>query len=82
AGVEVKDINSLINRFQDAQKMMKRAQLGGGMPGFGGATFVKQQKKQKPGKGARRSGNPAKRALEEKGIKIDQEDQMGSGFKL
>ncbi|MEY2827870.1 MAG: hypothetical protein RLZZ183_989, partial [Actinomycetota bacterium] len=53
-----------------------------GMPGFGGATFVKQQKKQKPGKGARRSGNPAKRALEEKGIKIDQEDQMGSGFKL
>ena len=82
AGVEVKDINSLINRFQEAQKMMKRARLGGGMPGFGGATFVKPQKKQKPGKGARRSGNPAKRALEEKGIKIDQEDQMGTGFKL
>ncbi len=82
SGVEVKDINSLINRFQEAQKMMKRAQAGGGIPGFGGPTFVKQQKKQKPGKGARRSGNPAKRALEEKGIKVNQEDEMGSGFNL
>ena len=82
AGVEVKDINSLINRFLEAQKMMKRAQQGGGMPGFGGASFVKQQKKQKPGKGARRSGNPAKRALQEKGIKLENSDEMGSGFNL
>jgi signal recognition particle subunit SRP54 len=82
AGCEVKDINSLINRFSEAQKMMKRAQAGGGIPGMGGQTFVKQKQKQKPGKGAKRSGNPAKRALQEQGIKLPEENEMGSGFNL
>jgi signal recognition particle subunit SRP54 len=82
AGCEVKDINSLINRFSEAQKMMKRAQAGGGIPGMGGQTFVKQKQKQKPGKGAKRSGNPAKRALQEQGIKLSDENEMGSGFNL
>jgi len=82
AGCEVKDVNSLINRFLEAQKMMKRAQAGGSMPGMGGQTFVKQKPKQKPGKGAKRSGNPAKRALQEQGIKLPDENEMGSGFNL
>jgi signal recognition particle subunit SRP54 len=82
AGAEVKDINSLITRFLEAQKMMKRAQQGGSIPGMPSNTFVKQQKKQKPGKGAKRSGNPAKRALEDQGIKINPEDELGSGFNL
>ncbi len=82
AGVEVKAINTLINNFLNAQKMMKRAQAGGGMPGFGGATFKKPQQKQKPGKGAKRSGNPAKRALQEQSHEIEPADEMGSGFKL
>ena len=82
AGCEVKDINSLINRFSEAQKMMKRAQAGGGIPGVGGQTFVKQKSKPKPGKGAKRSGNPAKRALQAQGIQLPEQNEMGSGFNL
>ena len=49
---------------------------------MGVQTFVKQKQKQKPGKGAKRSGNPAKRALQEQGIKLPEENEMGSGFNL
>ena len=81
AGVQVSEVNSLIKRFSEAQKMMKRAQTTGSIPGVPTANFNKQKQKQKPKKGARRSGNPAKRALEEKGLTVPTEE-YGSTFKL
>jgi len=67
AGVEVRDVNDLVNRFTEARKMMHSmgAMMGGGMPGGAQAGGRKQQTRQqaKKGKGGKRvSGNPAKRA--------------------
>ena len=72
AGVEVSAVNQLVERFVDAQKMMKQMRAGGGMPGMPGMPGLgggkRAKAKQKPqarsGKGAKRSGNPAKRAQE------------------
>ena len=73
AGVEVSAVNQLVDRFVDAQKMMRQMRAGGGMPGMpgmpgtgGGKRAKAKQKAQvKAGKGAKRSGNPAKRAGQE-----------------
>ena len=73
SGSKVADVNNLIERFAQAQKMMKQMGKGGmpGMPGMGGLPGMgggkkskgKQPKSQKAAKGAKgRSGNPAKRA--------------------
>jgi len=70
AGVEVSAVNQLVDRFVEAQKMMRQMRNGGGMPGmpgmpgFGGGKRAKAKQKAqvKSGKGAKRSGNPAKRA--------------------
>jgi signal recognition particle subunit SRP54 len=71
AGVEVQAVNQLVDRFTEAQKMMRQMGKGGvpgmpampGMPGAGGKRSKARQKaKVKSGKGAKRSGNPAKRA--------------------
>ena len=72
SGVEVQAVNQLVDRFVDAQKMMKQMRNGGGMPGIPGMPGMpgmggkrakaKQKAVQKSGKGAKRSGNPAKRA--------------------
>jgi signal recognition particle subunit SRP54 len=76
SGSRVSDVNNLIERFGQAQKMMKQMGKGGmpGMPGMGGLPGLggmgggkkskgKQPKSQKAAKGAKgRSGNPAKRA--------------------
>lgn len=67
SGVEVSDVNSLVDRFFEARKMMSSLASGKmpgmpGMPGMGGGAARKQQQK-KPKKGGKRvSGNPAKRA--------------------
>ncbi|MDO5083176.1 MAG: signal recognition particle protein [Arachnia propionica] len=64
AGVQVSDVNNLVNRFVEARKMMERM-AGGmmpgmpGMPGGGGRSGRKQQKQHK--RGSKVSGNPAKR---------------------
>lgn len=84
SGTKVSDVNSLVDRFTAAAKMMKQMSKGGmpqmpGMPamppgmggGFGGA------KKQQPQKKKSRSGNPAKRAAEESGESL----QLPGAFK-
>lgn len=60
SGTSVAEINTLVKRFGEAQKMLKR----GSIPGIGPIPGAPrgQVKKVKSGKGARRSGNPAKRA--------------------
>jgi signal recognition particle subunit SRP54 len=70
SGVTVTDVNGLLERFGQAQKMMRSLRRGGGtgipgmpaMPGMGGAKKAVKGQQRKKGK----SGNPAKRALEEK----------------
>ncbi|MGW9022143.1 signal recognition particle protein [Leucobacter chromiiresistens] len=89
SGMTVTDVNQLVQRFEQAAKMMKTVARGGvpqipGMgpvPGMGGG-----RKKQQPakGKGKRQSGNPAKRAQEAAGIaaKPAGGGQSGTGFGL
>ncbi len=72
AGRQVSDVNSLVDRFFEARKMMMSFAKGGmpgipGMPGMAGGGkrgAAKQKAAQKKGKGSRRSGNPAKAAQE------------------
>ncbi|MGG5171514.1 signal recognition particle protein [Pseudarthrobacter sp. J1738] len=68
SGVHVSEVNGLLERFSQAQKMMKKMAAGGGMPGIpgmggpGGGT-ARKNGKNAPKKKAR-SGNPAKAAQE------------------
>jgi signal recognition particle subunit SRP54 len=64
AGVEVSEVNALINRFFEARKMMSSLATGAmpGMPGMAGIPGGRRQptrSKKKGGRGV--SGNPAKR---------------------
>jgi signal recognition particle subunit SRP54 len=64
SGVSVSDVNTLINRFFEARKMMSSLAAGGvpGMPGIPGLPGPRRQPTRSKKKGARGvSGNPAKR---------------------
>ena len=77
SGVSVSAVNALLQRFEQASKMMKRmtnrAGMGGGMAGgfggFGGPGGSKKGKKGKNGKKGGKSGNPMKREAEEKALR-------------
>ena len=72
SGTQVSDVNGLIERFGEAQKMMRQMGKGGGMPampGFPGSGGGKKSKGKMPKQNIRkgkqgRSGNPAKRAVQ------------------
>jgi signal recognition particle subunit SRP54 len=88
SGSTVSDVNGLIDRFAQAQKMMKQMGKGGmpgmpGMPGFGGSkkSKGKMTKASKPAKGKSRSGNPAKRAAAESGA-VDAEAAVDEPFDI
>jgi signal recognition particle subunit SRP54 len=67
SGVHVSEVNGLLERFGQAQKMMKKMAQGGGIPGMpgmpgpGGFGGARKTAKNAPKKKAR-SGNPAKAA--------------------
>jgi signal recognition particle subunit SRP54 len=74
SGRQVSDVNSLVDRFFEARKMMLQFAKGGGMPGLPGMPGMasggkrakaKQQAKKGKGKGRRVSGNPARAAAQE-----------------
>ncbi|ADH92301.1 signal recognition particle protein [Arcanobacterium haemolyticum] len=76
SGTSVQEVNSLMDRFEQAKKMMTSMARGGGvpgmpqipgMPGKGGGYTKKQNKKAKKKSGSKkgRSGNPAKRRQQE-----------------
>ena len=75
SGMTVTDVNSLVNRFEQAAKMMKTMQKGGvpqgmpgmpaGMPGMGAMGMGGGKSKGKDKKKGSKSGNPAKRAAED-----------------
>ena len=65
SGRAISEINSLVERFSGAQKMMKQMR-NGGIPAMGGlGSMPKVVKNNPPPKKKSRSGNPAKRAAEE-----------------
>ena len=69
SGRAVSEVNSLMERFTGAQKMMKAMRSGKGMPQVPGMTgmpgMAKAPSKNQPPKKKSKSGNPAKRAQEE-----------------
>lgn len=77
SGRKVQDVNSLVDKFAAAQRMMKQMRTGKGLPpGMGmppgmampaGMGAPAQKSGQTPAKKKSKSGNPAKRAAEEKG---------------
>ena len=89
AGMTVTDVNGLVNRFEQAAKMMKTMARGGnpGLPGMpagmgiggGAGSAAGKNKKKDKGKKAGKSGNPAKRAAEIAGIDISAETPKGPG---
>jgi signal recognition particle subunit SRP54 len=87
SGTTVTDVNGLVNRFEQASKMMKTVAKGG-TPQIPGMGPVPGQKfggaKQQPKKKGSRSGNPAKRAAENAalGAKAPAGGAIGSGFGL
>ncbi len=88
SGMTVTDVNSLVQRFDQAAKMMKTVARGGvpNIPGMGpmggkpGASSKRGKQKKVAGS---RSGNPAKRAAENAGIAAAAPaTPTGSGFGL
>ena len=75
SGVQVSEVNTLMERFTEAQKMMRqmRRGMGGmpgmgmpGMPGVGGGKKSRGRTAPPARKGKAKSGNPAKRAQQER----------------
>ena len=68
SGRKVSDVNNLVDRFSAAQKMMKQVRNGGmpsGMPGMGLPAMPKAPARAVVHKKKSKSGNPAKRAIED-----------------
>lgn len=62
SGTKVSDVNSLVNRFFEARKMMQSL-AGGGMPGMPGARRPAPKQQARKKKGTHKvSGNPARRS--------------------
>jgi signal recognition particle subunit SRP54 len=86
SGMTVTEVNSLVQRFEQAAKMMKTVARGGvpQIPGMGAVPGMSnhggKKKQQAKGKGAKRSGNPAKRAIE--ASQAPAPAATGSGFGL
>jgi signal recognition particle subunit SRP54 len=83
SGTTVTEVNALVNRFEQAAKMMKTVAKGGvpQMPGMGpipGASFGGRGKPQAKKKGSR-SGNPAKRAAENAALAAGTKPAASSG---
>lgn len=92
AGVSVSQVNTLLQRFEQAAKMMKRMSGGagmpgmGGIPGFGGAGSKSKRKDKKSKKKGGKSGNPMRREAEERALRdrlsgeSNRNDVAGSAF--
>src|SRR6185312_10254941 len=90
SGTTVTEVNALVNRFEQAAKMMKTVAKGGvpQVPGMGpipGAGFGGGRGKQQQKKKGSKSGNPAKRAAENAALAAGTKPAAsagGSGFGL
>ncbi len=86
SGTTVQEVNRLLEQFKQMQKVMGSAGrgMGGGMPGGPGMGFGKKSRgrmQAQPKKKKSRSGNPAKRAAEERAWAEKQANaQKGAAF--
>ncbi|MBZ4486124.1 signal recognition particle protein [Microbacterium sp. cx-55] len=86
SGMTVTDVNQLVQRFDQAAKMMKTVARGGvpnvpGMGSMGRPGASSKRGKQQKAKGSR-SGNPARRAAENANAPVEAAAPTGSGFGL
>jgi signal recognition particle subunit SRP54 len=88
SGTQVSDVNQLVDRFFEARKMMMSMAKGGGLPGMpgmpgmggiGGGKRAKAKQAAKKGKSKRVSGNPAKRAAQERAAASQKASGNGAG---
>ncbi len=92
SGVQVSDVNQLLERFGEAQKMMRAMRRGMGMPGMGGGPGgagmpalpgvgkkARGKSAPPPRKGKGKSGNPAKRAQQERDAANRSASSAGAG---
>lgn len=74
-GMSVTAVNALLQRFEQASKMMKRFSnagangIGGGIPGFGGSSGKSKRKDSKKKKKGSKSGNPMRREAQERALR-------------
>ncbi|MBM7050916.1 signal recognition particle protein [Rothia sp. ZJ1223] len=88
SGVTVSEVNQLMERFAQAQKMMKKLANGqmpgmpGGMqvPGMAAAGGAKKKNAKGNNKKKKGSGNPAKRAQQEQAVQQKAQAAKGSAF--
>jgi signal recognition particle subunit SRP54 len=84
SGRSVSDVNDLLQRLTEAQKMMKQMRRGmGGIPGMGsmpGMGGGKKAKGKAPQRKKGKSGNPAKRAEQERQASARAEQSRGAGL--
>jgi signal recognition particle subunit SRP54 len=70
SGTQVSEVNQLLERFGEAQKLMRQMRKGmpgmPGMPGVGGGKKARGRSAPPARKGKAKSGNPAKRAQQER----------------
>ncbi|WP_250292409.1 signal recognition particle protein [Frankia sp. CiP1_Cm_nod1] len=81
SGVTVTEVNQLLDRFEEARKVMKQMAGGLGMPG--GALRGKSaaaRKAPKKAKGAKRKGNPAARAAQTQAQRAAAEARRAGGL--
>ncbi|MCU1545185.1 MAG: signal recognition particle protein [Homoserinimonas sp.] len=83
SGTTVTEVNALVNRFEQAAKMMKTVAKGGmpQIPGMGPmpGSFTGGRAKAQPKKKGSKSGNPAKRAAENAALAAPQTPTSGGG---
>ncbi len=82
SGNAVSSVNGLLQRFEQAAKMMRRMsnKAGmGGIPGFGGPAASNNRKGGKKRKKGSKSGNPMKREAEERALRNKLSGKGGSG---
>ncbi|TFD77572.1 signal recognition particle protein [Cryobacterium sp. Sr8] len=84
AGSTVTEVNQLVQRFEQAAKMMKTVARGGtpNIPGMGpipGGSFGGGRGKQQPKKKGSKSGNPARRAAENAALAAGEKPAAESG---
>ena len=80
SGVQVSEVNALLERFGEAQKMMRQMRRGGGMPGMPGLPGGGKKGKQAPQRKKGKSGNPAKRAEQERAAADKAKAAKGNSF--
>jgi signal recognition particle subunit SRP54 len=88
SGTQVSDVNQLVDRFFEARKMMMSMAKGGGIPGMPGMPGMpglggkraKGKQAAKKAKAKRGSGNPAKRAAQEKAATQKPSGNNGNPF--